>query len=106
MSDVNWCFETKQVHSGATPDPLTNARATPIYQTTSFVFNNTDHAERLFAVTEVGNIYTRIQNPTQAVVEERLAALEGGTGAPPLPNGQKGAQQTGLNNFSSPRGTL
>src|SRR6218665_1501024 len=88
MSHVNWCFETKQVHSGATPDPLTNARATPIYQTTSFVFNNTDHAERLFALTEVGNIYTRIQKPTQAVVEERLAALEGGTRALLLASGQ------------------
>ncbi len=79
MSD--WKFETKQIHSGAQPDPTTNARATPIYQTTSYVFNNAEHAEKLFSLAEFGNIYTRIQNPTQAVVEERLAALEGGTGA-------------------------
>lgn len=79
MSD--WKFETKQIHSGAQPDPTTNARATPIYQTTSYVFNSAEHAEKLFSLAEFGNIYTRIQNPTQAVVEERLAALEGGTGA-------------------------
>ena len=77
----NWRFETKQIHSGAQPDPVTKARATPIYQTTSYVFDNADHAANLFALAEFGNIYTRIQNPTQAVVEERLAALEGGTGA-------------------------
>jgi len=79
MSD--WKFETKQIHSGAQPDPTTNARATPIYQTTSYVFDSAEHAEKLFSLAEFGNIYTRIQNPTQAVVEERLAALEGGTGA-------------------------
>ena len=78
---ADWRFETKQIHSGAAPDPVTNARATPIYQTTSYVFDNADHAQNLFALAEFGNIYTRIQNPTQAVVEERLAALEGGTGA-------------------------
>ena len=77
----NWRFETKQIHSGAQPDPVTKARATPIYQTTSYVFDSTEHAANLFALAEFGNIYTRIQNPTQAVVEERLAALEGGTGA-------------------------
>jgi O-acetylhomoserine (thiol)-lyase len=79
MSD--WKFETKQIHSGAAPDPVTNARATPIYKTTSYVFNSADHAKNLFALAEFGNIYTRIMNPTQAVVEERLAALEGGTAA-------------------------
>jgi O-acetylhomoserine (thiol)-lyase len=79
MSD--WKFETKQIHSGAQPDPTTNSRATPIYQTTSYVFNSAEHAEKLFSLAEFGNIYTRIQNPTQAVVEERLTALEGGTGA-------------------------
>ena len=84
----NWRFETKQIHSGAQPDPVTKARATPIYQTTSYVFDNTDHAANLFALAEFGNIYTRIQNPTQAVVEERLAALEGGTGALLLASGQ------------------
>ncbi|AYF98748.1 bifunctional o-acetylhomoserine/o-acetylserine sulfhydrylase [Protaetiibacter intestinalis] len=79
MSD--WKFETQQIHAGAAPDPVTNARATPIYKTTSYVFNNADHAKNLFALAEFGNIYTRIQNPTQAVVEERVAALEGGTAA-------------------------
>lgn len=85
---AEWQFETKQIHSGAAPDPTTNARATPIYQTTSYVFNNADHAKNLFALAEPGNIYTRIMNPTQAVVEERLAALEGGTGALLLASGQ------------------
>jgi O-acetylhomoserine (thiol)-lyase len=85
---ADWRFETKQVHSGAAPDPVTNARATPIYQTTSYVFNNAEHAKNLFALAEFGNIYTRIQNPTQAVVEERLAALEGGTGALLVASGQ------------------
>ena len=84
----NWRFETKQIHSGAQPDPVTKARATPIYQTTSYVFDNTDHAANLFALAEFGNIYTRIQNPTQAVVEERVAALEGGTGALLVASGQ------------------
>lgn len=88
QNPADWRFETKQVHSGAAPDPVTNARATPIYQTTSYVFNNADHAQNLFALAEFGNIYTRIQNPTQAVVEERLAALEGGTGALLVASGQ------------------
>jgi O-acetylhomoserine (thiol)-lyase len=84
----NWRFETQQVHSGAQPDPVTKARATPIYQTTSYVFDNTDHAANLFALAEFGNIYTRIQNPTQDVVEQRIAALEGGTGALLVASGQ------------------
>ena len=84
----NWRFETKQIHSGAQPDPTTKARATPIYQTTSYVFDNADHAANLFALAEFGNIYTRIQNPTQDVVEQRLAALEGGTGALLVASGQ------------------
>ncbi len=89
MTDAaTWQFETKQIHSGAAPDPVTNARATPIYQTTSYVFNNAEHAKNLFALAEFGNIYTRIQNPTQAVVEERVAALEGGTGALLVASGQ------------------
>ena len=83
-----WQFETKQIHSGASPDPVTNARATPIYQTTSYVFNDSEHAKNLFALAEFGNIYTRIQNPTQAVVEERVAALEGGTAALLVASGQ------------------
>jgi len=84
----NWRFETKQIHTGAAPDPVTKARATPIYQTTSYVFDNSDHAANLFALAEFGNIYTRIQNPTQDVVEQRLAALEGGTGALLVASGQ------------------
>jgi OAH/OAS sulfhydrylase len=79
MSD--WGFETRQVHAGAEPDPTTGARAVPIYQTTSYVFRDTDHAANLFGLAELGNIYTRIMNPTQAVFEERVAALEGGIGA-------------------------
>ncbi|QDZ16503.1 bifunctional o-acetylhomoserine/o-acetylserine sulfhydrylase [Humibacter ginsenosidimutans] len=98
MTDAaQWQFETKQVHSGAAPDPVTNARATPIYQTTSYVFNNSDHAKNLFALAEFGNIYTRIQNPTQAVVEERVAALEGGTGALLLASGQSASTFAVLN---------
>ncbi|RMC69118.1 O-acetylhomoserine aminocarboxypropyltransferase [Sinorhizobium meliloti] len=72
-------FSTLAIHAGAQPDPTTGARATPIYQTTSFVFNDTDHAAALFGLQQFGNIYTRIMNPTQAVLEERIAALEGGT---------------------------
>ncbi len=87
MSD-SWGFETKQVHSGATPDPTTGARATPIYQTTSYVFRDTEHAASLFGLSELGNIYTRIMNPTQAVFEDRVAALEGGTAALATASGQ------------------
>ena len=77
MSD-NWGFETKQIHAGAAPDPATGARATPIYQTTSYQFRDSAHAANLFALAEVGNIYTRIMNPTQGVLEARVNALEGG----------------------------
>jgi O-acetylhomoserine (thiol)-lyase len=87
-SPADWKFETKQIHTGAQPDPVTNARATPIYQTTSYVFNNAAHAQNLFALAEFGNIYTRIQNPTQDVVEQRVAALEGGTAALLVASGQ------------------
>jgi len=95
MSD--WKFETKQVHAGAQPDPVTNARATPIYKTTSYVFNNSQHAANLFALAEFGNIYTRIQNPTQDVVEQRIAALEGGTAALLLASGQAAETYAVLN---------
>ena len=78
---TNWSFETKQIHAGQSPDSATNARALPIYQTTSYTFNDTTHAANLFGLKELGNIYTRIMNPTQAVVEERIAALEGGVAA-------------------------
>lgn len=77
MSKDSWGFETKQIHAGHRPDPTTGATATPIYQTTSFQFNDADHAANLFALSEIGNIYTRIMNPTQAVVEAKVAALEG-----------------------------
>jgi O-acetylhomoserine (thiol)-lyase len=92
-----WRFETKQIHSGAAPDPVTKARATPIYQTTSYVFDSADHAANLFALAEFGNIYTRIQNPTQDVLEQRLAALEGGTGALVLSSGQAASTFAVLN---------
>jgi O-acetylhomoserine (thiol)-lyase len=78
---AEWGFETRQIHAGAEPDPTTGARAVPIYQTTSYVFRDTDHAAALFGLAELGNIYTRIMNPTQAVFEDRMAALEGGVGA-------------------------
>lgn len=83
-----WSFETKQIHAGQTPDPTTGARALPIYQTASFQFRDTEHAANLFALAEPGNIYTRINNPTQDVVEQRLAALEGGVGAVLFASGQ------------------
>jgi O-acetylhomoserine (thiol)-lyase len=83
-----WSFETRQIHAGASPDPTTGARAVPIYQTTSYAFRDTDHAAALFGLAEPGNIYTRIMNPTQDVLEQRLAALEGGVGALALASGQ------------------
>jgi O-acetylhomoserine (thiol)-lyase len=79
MATNNPGFDTLAIHAGAQPDPTTGARATPIYQTTAYVFNDTDHAAALFGLQQFGNIYTRIMNPTQAVLEERVAALEGGT---------------------------
>src|SRR2546430_5725301 len=79
MTDRVPGFATLAVHAGAQPDPTTGARATPIYQTTSFVFDDVDHAASLFGLQTFGNIYTRIGNPTNAVLEERVAALEGGT---------------------------
>ncbi|MFT4166344.1 MAG: bifunctional o-acetylhomoserine/o-acetylserine sulfhydrylase [Microlunatus sp.] len=84
----SWSFETRQIHAGQEADPATGARALPIYQTTSYVFNSTDHAANLFALKEFGNIYTRIMNPTTDVVEKRLASLEGGIGALLVASGQ------------------
>ena len=81
MSETTKGFNTNAIHAGAKPDPTTGARATPIYQTASYVFEDTDHAANLFAGKAFGNSYTRIMNPTQAVLEERVAALEGGTAA-------------------------
>ena len=87
MNDA-WSFETRQIHAGQAPDSQTNARALPIYQTTSYTFDSTDHAADLFALKEFGNIYTRIMNPTTAAVEDRLASLEGGVGALLTASGQ------------------
>ncbi len=81
-------FETRSLHAGQQPDPTTGARAVPIYQTTSYVFENTDHASALFALQQFGNVYTRIMNPTQAVLEERVASLEGGVAALAVASGQ------------------
>lgn len=84
----NWGFDTAQIHAGATTDPTTNAVVTPIYQTTAYAFNSSEHAAKLFGLAEFGNIYTRIMNPTQDVAEKRIAALEGGTAALLLASGQ------------------
>ena len=81
MSKRELKFDTLQVHAGQVVDPATNSRAVPIYQTTSYVFNDADHAANLFALKESGNIYTRLMNPTTDVFEKRMAALEGGVGA-------------------------
>jgi len=96
-TQAGWSFETKQIHAGQIPDDTTNARALPIYQTTSYTFRDTDHAAALFGLTEPGNIYTRIMNPTQDVVEQRIAALEGGVGALLLSSGQAAATLAILN---------
>src|SRR6202453_4406003 len=85
---TEWGFETRQIHAGTSPDPATNARAIPIYQTTSYVFRDTEHAANLFGLAELGNIYTRIMNPTQAAFEERIASLEGGVAALAVSSGQ------------------
>src|SRR3954465_11142963 len=84
----SWGFETKQIHVGGDPDPTTGARAVPIYQTTSYQFRDTAHAAALFGLEELGNIYTRIMNPTQAAFEDRVAALEVGVGALATASGQ------------------
>lgn len=102
-------FETLQIHAGHTPDPTTNARAVPVYQTTSFTFNNSEHGANLFALKEFGNIYSRIMNPTNDVLEQRIAALEGGVAALAVASGHA-AQfitfntllQSGQNIVSSP----
>ena len=81
MKEKRYGFDTLQVHAGQKPDPATGSRSVPIYQTTSYVFDNTEHAANLFSLKEPGNIYTRIMNPTTDVFEQRMAALEGGVGA-------------------------
>src|SRR3569833_1184912 len=92
-----WSFETRQIHAGAAPDPATGARATPIYQTTSYVFRDSQHGADLFSLAEPGNIYTRIMNPTQDVLEQRVAALEGGLAAVAFASGQAAATLAILN---------
>jgi O-acetylhomoserine (thiol)-lyase len=94
---ANWGFETTQIHAGATPDPTTNSVVTPIYNTTAYVFNSSEHAAKLFGLAEFGNIYTRIMNPTQDVAEKRIAALEGGTAALLLSSGQSASTFAILN---------
>src|SRR3978361_927079 len=101
----SWGFETKQVHAGTAPDPTTGARAVPIYQTTSYVFRDTAHAAALFGLEELGNIYTRIMNPTQAAFEDRVAALEGGVGALATSSGQA-AQFVALANLAENGGHI
>ncbi|HHT27231.1 MAG TPA: homocysteine synthase [Firmicutes bacterium] len=88
MSGEQWRFDTLAVHAGQTVDDTTGSRAVPIYQTTSYVFRDADHAANLFGLRETGNIYTRLGNPTNAILEERIAALEGGVGAIAVSSGQ------------------
>lgn len=88
MTDIPKGFGTRALHAGQTPDPSTNSRTVPIYQTSSYVFNDTKHAADLFALKEFGNIYTRIMNPTTDVLEKRIADLEGGVGALAVASGQ------------------
>jgi O-acetylhomoserine (thiol)-lyase len=90
-------FETMALHAGQTIDLATNARAVPIYQTTSYVFNDTDHASRLFGLKEFGNVYTRLMNPTTDVLEKRIAALDGGVGALAFASGQAAETMAILN---------
>jgi len=97
MSERKLKFDTLQVHAGQKPDPTTGSRAVPIYQTTSYVFNNAEHAANLFALKEFGNIYTRIMNPTNDVLEQRIAALEGGVGALAVASGSAAITYSILN---------
>jgi len=97
MSNKQLKFDTLQVHAGQTPDPTTGSRAVPIYQTSSYVFKDTEHAANLFALKEFGNIYTRIMNPTNDVFEQRVAALEGGVGALAVASGSAAITYAVLN---------
>lgn len=97
MSDETYAFATLALHAGQTPDPTTGSRAVPIYQTTSFQFKDSAHAANLFALKELGNIYTRLMNPTTDVLEKRLAELDGGVGALALSSGQAAITYAVLN---------
>src|SRR5918996_804815 len=98
IQEREYGFDTLALHAGQEVDSATTARAVPIYQSTSYVFNDTDHAANLFALSEFGNVYTRIMNPTTDVFEKRVAALEGGVGALALSSGQS-AQFIALQNI-------
>jgi O-acetylhomoserine (thiol)-lyase len=105
MSNQAWGLETRLVHAGSEPDPSTGARVTPIFQTSSFVFRDTEHAAALFGLQELGMIYTRIMNPTQDAFEQRMTALEGGVGALALASGQA-AQTIALLNLAENGGHI
>ena len=92
-----WSFETRQIHAGTSPDPTTGARALPIYATTAYQFRDSQHAADLFALAELGNIYTRIMNPTQDALEQRVASLEGGVAALAVSSGQSATTLAILN---------
>ena len=98
MSSKTYRYETLQLHAGQSADPVTGSRAVPIYQTTSYVFKDAEHAANLFGLKEFGNIYTRLMNPTTDVLEKRIAALEGGVAAVAVASGQA-AQFLALNNI-------
>lgn len=100
MSEQSLNFETLQLHAGQQPDPVTNSRVVPIYQTTSYTFNSSEHGANLFALKEFGNIYTRIMNPTSDVFEQRIAALEGGVAALATASGHS-AQFLAINNITT-----
>ena len=93
----SWSFETRQIHAGTSPDPTTGARALPIYATTAYQFRDSQHAADLFALAELGNIYTRIMNPTQDALEQRVASLEGGVAALAVSSGQSATTLAILN---------
>jgi O-acetylhomoserine (thiol)-lyase len=95
--DTNYRLGTKALHAGQVPDPSTNSRAVPIYQTSSYVFNSSEHAANLFALKEMGNIYTRLMNPTTDVLEKRLAEMDGGVGALALASGSSAITLAVLN---------
>ena len=97
MSEKTYGLGTLAVHAGQVPDPATGSRAVPIYQTSSYTFRDTEHASNLFALKELGYIYTRIMNPTTDVLEKRVAALEGGTAALALASGSAAVTNSILN---------
>src|SRR5512140_2163302 len=97
VQDRKLGFATRQLHAGYEPDPTTGSRAVPLYQTTSYQFKSTEHAANLFALKELGNIYTRLMNPTTDVLEQRLADLEGGVGALAVASGQAAITYAVLN---------